>query len=85
MLRARQLWDRIRDLVVSLKSPALRLWHIVAVTAALLFGNVTWEGPAWPRRLNSYRKGLGRKFHYDTTRHTFQIYGTCEECRKRSE
>ncbi len=24
---------------------------------------------------------IGRKHHYTTTRHTFQIYGTCEECR----
>jgi Fur family transcriptional regulator, ferric uptake regulator len=23
---------------------------------------------------------IGRKYHYDTTRHTFQIYGVCEEC-----
>ena len=64
MSRARQFWDRIRGLFVSFKSPALRLWHIVAGTAALLFGSVTWEGPAWPRRFNSYRKGLGRKSHY---------------------
>jgi Fur family ferric uptake transcriptional regulator len=27
---------------------------------------------------------IGRKFHYETTRHTFQIYGRCEECRKKS-
>lgn len=27
---------------------------------------------------------IGRKHHYETTRHTFQIYGTCEECRKKS-
>lgn len=26
---------------------------------------------------------IGRKHHYETTRHTFQIYGTCEECRKK--
>jgi Fur family ferric uptake transcriptional regulator len=25
---------------------------------------------------------IGRKHHYETTRHTFQIYGLCEECRK---
>jgi Fur family transcriptional regulator, ferric uptake regulator len=24
---------------------------------------------------------IGKKFRYDTTRHTFQIYGVCEECR----
>jgi Fur family transcriptional regulator, ferric uptake regulator len=24
---------------------------------------------------------IGRKHHYLTTRHTFQIYGVCEECR----
>jgi Fe2+ or Zn2+ uptake regulation protein len=28
---------------------------------------------------------VGRKFHFDTTRHTFQIYGLCEECRKKSQ
>jgi Fur family transcriptional regulator, ferric uptake regulator len=26
---------------------------------------------------------IGRKHHYLTTRHTFQIYGLCEECRKK--
>ena len=26
---------------------------------------------------------IGRKHHYFTTRHTFQIYGVCEECRKK--
>ncbi len=27
---------------------------------------------------------IGRKHHYLTTRHTFQIYGVCEECRKKT-
>src|ERR1700675_4287269 len=27
---------------------------------------------------------VGRKHHFVTTRHTFQIYGICEECRKKS-
>jgi Fur family transcriptional regulator, ferric uptake regulator len=27
---------------------------------------------------------IGRKHHYLTTRHTFQIYGVCEECRRRA-
>ncbi len=26
---------------------------------------------------------IGRKHHYLTTRHTFQIYGVCEECRRK--
>jgi Fur family transcriptional regulator, ferric uptake regulator len=26
---------------------------------------------------------IGRKFHYETRRHTFQIYGLCEDCRKK--
>jgi Fur family ferric uptake transcriptional regulator len=26
---------------------------------------------------------IGRKYHYETTRHTFQIYGICVECRKK--
>jgi len=27
---------------------------------------------------------IGRKHHYATRRHTFQIYGVCEDCRKKS-
>jgi Fur family transcriptional regulator, ferric uptake regulator len=27
---------------------------------------------------------IGRKHHYLTTRHTFQIYGLCEDCRKKN-
>ena len=27
---------------------------------------------------------IGRKYHYLTTRHTFQIYGVCEDCRKKN-
>jgi len=27
---------------------------------------------------------VGRKHRYVTTRHTFQIYGVCEDCRKKS-
>ncbi|MBZ5646621.1 MAG: transcriptional repressor [Acidobacteriia bacterium] len=26
---------------------------------------------------------IGRKHHYLTTRHTFQVYGVCEDCRKK--
>ena len=27
---------------------------------------------------------IGRKYQYQTTRHTFQIYGVCEDCRKKN-
>jgi len=27
---------------------------------------------------------IGKKYHYHTTRHTFQIYGVCEDCRKKA-
>jgi Fur family ferric uptake transcriptional regulator len=27
---------------------------------------------------------IGRKHHYVTTRHTFQVYGVCEDCRKKN-
>ena len=27
---------------------------------------------------------IGHKHHYVTTRHTFQIYGVCEDCRKKN-
>jgi Fur family ferric uptake transcriptional regulator len=26
---------------------------------------------------------IGRKYHYLTTRHTFQIYGVCDSCRRK--
>jgi len=26
---------------------------------------------------------IGSKYHFETTRHTFQIYGRCEDCRKK--
>jgi Fe2+ or Zn2+ uptake regulation protein len=27
---------------------------------------------------------IGREHHYQTTRHIFQIYGLCADCRKKS-
>jgi Fur family ferric uptake transcriptional regulator len=27
---------------------------------------------------------IGHRYHYETTRHTFQIYGVCEDCRKKT-
>ena len=30
-------------------------------------------------------RAIGRKHKYATTRHTFQIYGICEECRKKQD
>lgn len=27
---------------------------------------------------------IGKRYHYATTRHTFQIYGVCEDCRKKN-
>lgn len=32
--------------------------------------------------VDKVEKEIGRRFHYETTRHTFQIYGLCESCRK---
>jgi Fur family ferric uptake transcriptional regulator len=31
--------------------------------------------------VDKVEKEIGRRFHYETTRHTFQIYGICEKCR----
>lgn len=28
---------------------------------------------------------IGRKYNYETTRHTFQIYGLCEDCRRKKD
>jgi Fur family transcriptional regulator, ferric uptake regulator len=27
---------------------------------------------------------IGRRYHYDTTRHSFQIYGVCQDCRRKT-
>ncbi|MHB1023463.1 MAG: Fur family transcriptional regulator [Acidobacteriaceae bacterium] len=32
--------------------------------------------------VDKLEKEIGKRFHYETTRHTFQIYGFCAECRK---
>jgi len=34
--------------------------------------------------IDQLEQEIGRKYHYDTTRHTFQIYGTCKDCRKKN-
>jgi Fur family ferric uptake transcriptional regulator len=32
--------------------------------------------------VDELEKEIGRRHNYTTTRHTFQIYGVCEDCRK---
>lgn len=34
--------------------------------------------------VDNLEQEIGRKHHYLTTRHTFQIYGLCEDCRKKT-
>jgi len=34
--------------------------------------------------IDRIERHVGRKHNYLTTRHTFQIYGVCDECRKKS-
>ena len=34
--------------------------------------------------IGSLEQQIGRKYHYLTTRHTFQIYGACEDCREKA-
>ena len=34
--------------------------------------------------LEKLEQEVGRKHHYLTTRHSFQIYGICDECQKKS-
>src|SRR6266849_5419836 len=34
------------------------------------------------REVDQLEQEIGRRHHYTTTRHTFQIYGMCEDCRK---
>jgi Fur family transcriptional regulator, ferric uptake regulator len=42
-------------------------------------GSVEFFSP----EVDKLEEEIGRKHHYATTRHTFQIYGVCEDCRKR--
>jgi Fur family ferric uptake transcriptional regulator len=35
-------------------------------------------------KVGEIEQEIGRKHRYMTTRHTFQIYGICEECRKKN-
>ena len=34
--------------------------------------------------IDGLEEAIGRRYRYVTTRHTFQIYGVCEACRKRN-
>jgi Fur family ferric uptake transcriptional regulator len=34
--------------------------------------------------LDAIEQQIGEKFRYQTTRHSFQIYGICEDCRKKA-
>lgn len=34
--------------------------------------------------VDSLEQEIGKRYRYATTRHTFQIYGVCEDCRKKS-
>ena len=42
-------------------------------------GSVEFFSP----EVDRIEREIGRKHHYLTTRHTFQVYGVCEECRKK--
>ena len=42
-------------------------------------GSVEFFSP----EVDKLEQEIGRKHHYETTRHTFQIYGICEDCRKK--
>jgi Fur family ferric uptake transcriptional regulator len=35
------------------------------------------------RDVGQLEQEIGRKYRYLATRHTFQIYGICEDCRKK--
>jgi len=36
------------------------------------------------QEVGQLEREIGRKYNYLTTRHTFQIYGLCEDCQKKS-
>ncbi len=35
--------------------------------------------------IEDIERRIGKRFHYRTTQHSFQIYGTCETCQKKFE
>jgi Fur family ferric uptake transcriptional regulator len=35
------------------------------------------------REIDEIERSIGKRFHYVTTRHSFQIYGTCEACQRK--
>jgi Fur family ferric uptake transcriptional regulator len=37
------------------------------------------------QEVGDLEQAIGRKFRYLTTRHTFQIYGVCEDCGRKSQ
>ncbi len=51
--------------------------HMVCVECG---GSVEFFSP----EVDKLEQEIGRKHHYVTTRHTFQIYGICEECRQKT-
>jgi Fur family transcriptional regulator, ferric uptake regulator len=51
--------------------------HMVCTTCG---GSVEFFSP----EVGRLKQEIGRKHHYFTTRHTFQIYGVCENCRMKS-
>jgi Fe2+ or Zn2+ uptake regulation protein len=36
------------------------------------------------QEVGQLEREIGSKYNYLTTRHTFQIYGLCEDCRKKN-
>jgi Fe2+ or Zn2+ uptake regulation protein len=36
------------------------------------------------QEVSQLEQEIGHRYHYTTTRHTFQIYGLCEECRRKN-
>jgi len=51
---------------------------------ALLLSPLSLLEPHLSWALLTIRREIGRKHQYVTTRHTFQIYGLCEECHKKN-
>jgi Fur family ferric uptake transcriptional regulator len=43
-------------------------------------GSVEFFSP----EVDRLEKEIGRKYRYEPTRHTFQIYGLCEDCRRKA-
>ncbi len=59
----RMAWDKAVAALLRLKGPLGRLRGMLGALLVLVIGRVSWSRPAWPRKVNDFRKARSRKFY----------------------